>query len=61
MLLVDGKATTVYDAVDKAYGTPFSIDGIKDLAKHTDVLIINDVPDNCNVNKRAKAATADAF
>ncbi|CAK0877216.1 unnamed protein product [Prorocentrum cordatum] len=61
MLLADGRATTVYDAVEMAYSSSFDIAGIKAMSEYAEVLIVDDVPDNCNVNKRVKAATADAF
>lgn len=59
--MADGKATTTYDALETAFGTALKIDGMKEMSRYVDVLVVSDVPDNCNANKRQKAATEESF
>ena len=61
MAMADGKGTTTYDALETAFGTALKIDGMKEMSRHVDVLVVSDVPDNCNANRRQKAATEESF
>ena len=51
-VLVDSTATTGYDAIEKAYEPTLNIEGIKQLATRAGCVIVSDVPDNCNANRR---------
>jgi len=59
-ILENGRASTIYSAVEAA-SQATSVASLKKASKDVAVVIVSDCPDNCSANKRLKKATAEAF